>query len=417
MKLAYDNITDILLQNIQDSNFTFKDELNNSLNKLIQNDLVLTPEGDNTPDVWKCSWYNVIDPEIIESNYGYSKGQAVWVNTEDLTDFIYKKWNEIENTIENNPGLSYQYKKIKDDKNKVFDFIKNVVTGKVSGSINREPLYYIGELSNDIQLRISQVDRNIYLPSDNRYWKDFFEYNISSENKTEISSFTDQVLSSDYLKHLKEYHLDCIDDVQMRNLKNNLEHNCVKCDLSANLSSINTQKFISHRSSSYSLNGFDFVKEFKLKKGAIGNTIKWYKIWNSGYLEQGGIICNGDGLYDINVMSNKFLQVKLPIKYDYIKQRLEKFYSIKKVDGTNLDDYDCLSPDNRYNVNITSFQNTGNVPYSTMNSDNCYESNEIACIKNETFLIRLTYGHTLYSFYTSGFVKTDNIESMKQIYF
>ena len=415
MRLLHNNLADILIQNIQDSNNTFKGELNKSLAKLLENDIDMTPGKDNIPDIWKCSWYNQFDKTVISSKYGYSRGQAVWLNTEDLTEFIYAKWNEIESIVESNPTLSYSYKKIKDDKAKAFDFFKKVVLGDISGAVNKEPLYCIGEISSQIQLRVSLTDHNIALPTDDIYWKDFFEYDICADNKAEVSAYVDDQLSTQIEQHMKDYHMLGIDDDQLKNLTADLEANFVKADLKTNLSSINQQHFLSHRSSSFNMEGFDFVKEFKYKLGNTGS-VKWYKYWNSGYLEQGGIIFSNDMLGD--VADSKFLTVLLPIKYDYVKQRIEKFYAVTYIDErTKLDDTNCLAADSRYNVHVTQLKQVDDVPYSHMCTANCYETNATACIKNESFQIQLTPNHNKYSFYTSGFIKAESLDNMRQLDF
>lgn len=421
MKLEHDSILDVAVQNIQDSNYTFKGELNKALQKLIANDIAMTPAHDSIPDIWKCSWYNQFDAKEISSKYGYSKGQAVWLNTEDLTEFIYAKWQEIESVVQKNPKLSYKYKTLKDDKSKLFDFFNDIVLGKQSGALNLEPLYFIGEISDSIQLRVSMHDHNIALPNDDNNWKDFFQYDICADNMAEVSSYISSELSSQYIEHMKDYHLYGADEKQLYNLKKDLEANYVKSDLSSNLSSIDCYKFQSHRSSSYSMNGFDFVKDFKLKKGA-GDTVKWYKLWNSGYLEQGGIVSADDGLSDIIEGTEdgriRLLSVTLPIKYDYVKQRIDKYYAIKKLSSDySFDDSNCLASDSHYNVSITLIQSTSEVPYSKMNSENSYESCEALGIKNESFMIHMTEGHSKYSFYTSGFIKADSIDNMRQLGF
>ena len=52
------------------------------------------------------------------------------------------------------------------------------------------------------------------------------------------------------------------------------------------------------------MNGFDYVKEMRVLK----NGTQWCKVWNSGYVEQGGFVENN---------GNNLIDVKFMTKYNY----------------------------------------------------------------------------------------------------
>lgn len=65
--------------------------MNTALGKLVKNDLALNPYNFGIPLLWECKWYN--NPAVK----GYSKGSAVWLNTEDVEEFIKQKHEVIYN--------------------------------------------------------------------------------------------------------------------------------------------------------------------------------------------------------------------------------------------------------------------------------------------------------------------------------
>ena len=54
------------------------------------------------------------------------------------------------------------------------------MSGKVSGNAKGLPLFYIGDVTQKVQIRVSKVDHNDKLPNDDSAWKDFFVNNDES---------------------------------------------------------------------------------------------------------------------------------------------------------------------------------------------------------------------------------------------
>ena len=80
MSLAVTDISALFLDN--DSNREVLTEINKLLRTFIKNDLAMTSEKQVAPTLWTCKWLN--DKTIP----GYSKGDAVWVNTNSVTDIL-----------------------------------------------------------------------------------------------------------------------------------------------------------------------------------------------------------------------------------------------------------------------------------------------------------------------------------------
>jgi hypothetical protein len=54
---------------------------------MIPNDSRLLPQSGIKPSIWCCRWYNTVLNAKTRSEYCYKRGDAVWVNTEDLEEF------------------------------------------------------------------------------------------------------------------------------------------------------------------------------------------------------------------------------------------------------------------------------------------------------------------------------------------
>ena len=137
--------------------------LTESFHKLLENDDSLLMSLRNKPGVWEKKWYN--DDSIL----GYQKGAAVWLNTEDVTQFINARFDEIEHYILNSDRRG-EYLSISSDPSKTFEMFKNVCNGE--NGYRR--LYYLGELTADAQVRVSMSSNNKNPPNDDTCWVDAF---------------------------------------------------------------------------------------------------------------------------------------------------------------------------------------------------------------------------------------------------
>ena len=105
MSLPYGKMQDVFLRE-DNSQLTLKRNYTESLRKLLENDFSLNPDSDSLPDIWKCRWYNG-----MYQNCGYPKGAAVWINADDIDDFIAKRYEEISSFAMKNPMTAREIQK------------------------------------------------------------------------------------------------------------------------------------------------------------------------------------------------------------------------------------------------------------------------------------------------------------------
>ena len=58
---------------------------------------------------------------------------------------------------------------------------RDVVTGKESGNSDGLPLFYLGDVTKKVQIRVSKHDGNVKKPDNNEWWEDFFVNNDESK--------------------------------------------------------------------------------------------------------------------------------------------------------------------------------------------------------------------------------------------
>ena len=76
---------------------------------MLQNDSSLIPKANIAPTIWRCSWYNTVLTDNNIDSYCYNKGDAVWVNTEDLAQFTAANKQYILTIILSNSVLRKKY--------------------------------------------------------------------------------------------------------------------------------------------------------------------------------------------------------------------------------------------------------------------------------------------------------------------
>lgn len=145
---------------------------------------------------------------------------------------------------------------------------------------------------------------------------------------------------------------------------------------------------------------------------------KWFRLWNSGYLEHGGIVPieqvgNTTVSLDWNYIDND-LSVVAPT-YDYPESTFPFYGSHTKFSNDNGLTYDAnnnLNTTNRYVVQLTPINNIlsdslsgNNLMYGNNDNQLCTYCNiEINTIKNTNFSIFIDNNNTpYYSYYVSGY--------------
>lgn len=408
MSLKYTKSSDIAISR-QDG---FKiATVNSIIRRLIENDQTFFSDSIQ-PGIWECRWYN----DIKNSNLYYKKGDAVWINTESADDFIMAHISDIETYIQGSVEAKYKYMSLSaaQDQAGIYKLYKDIALGL--GDFDRG-IYYLGNLLDKVQIRISLSDNNDKLPTDNNYWTDFFDesYNKSFYSK-QILDISENQLSSIYNKHLINYHLSGLtedpDEFYAKYLKSDL----------SNLSKY--QNLVNHAWYQPDMTGFDCVILFGLKNYK-NKQVQWFRLWKSGLLEHGGMIDVGDDSCGSNNKNTKLYTVNLKWEfdngispsYDFSTINIGNFYSIDNKIYTgngNPIDYrksiDALSHSQRYIVDITPIQSItsnkksiGPYPFKDTSRFFRYLGKEVTEINNSSFTFLYSHDIQMYSYYVKGF--------------
>ena len=401
-------------------------EFDDAMQTMIKNDCSLIPKSNISPTVWKCSWYNVNLTDRNKSQYCYKKGDTVWVNTEELASFTQANYHYIKLTVMNNSYLRKKYQQIQDNESEVQEFFQNVVTGKITGNAKDLPLFYIGNLTDKVQIRVSLSDDNDKLPTDNAYWKDFFVNNDRNRFQQIILDRTKELLSAYLESHLKNYHLSGIFDYwydQYGEIKSLSDFYLLQ-----DMSNVGKyQDFNVQNGTSQS--GFDYVVYFHQHKftGADDKCMKWFRVWNSGKVEHGGIVKNNANnatiIGDSIVANGKMYKVNLTWSDSNVKA---PSYTYPVVAGNFYQESDyldigdkaevkleessrMLDPENRYTVVLTPVSNTPySEKYGTSVGGIYYAVKDICSMTNSSFCFLVQSNVQYYSYYAYGISK--NVE-------
>ncbi len=404
-----------------------RQELNSASKVMIRNDGRLVPVSGVKPKIWTCSWYNqALSRSQDRENFCYKKGDAVWLNTEDLDQFVSHNKTYIKSIVMNNGLLKNEFQKIEGKEDLEFKFFKKVATGEITGNSAGLPLYYLGDVLQPTRIRVSLSSGNDKLPTDDAWWKDFFKNQDQSKFEEDLNTFFDQTLSSLMNRHLVEYHLSGITQYwhDKYGESKTLEDFYLLKDLS------NVDMFQEYSATpGEDDQGFDYVLHFYKKTfPEDSTTCKWYRVWKSGYLEHGGIVKNdvtqAARMNDSLAYSGKFYKVNLSWNAEGSSNAPSYRYPINSGgfymedntldvgDGTKLELEDLgrvIDPASRYHVQVTPMMTTGTkIPYQTMhpasNTNGVYYlAKDIVSITNSTFCFLLDPDVAYYSYYTSGF--------------
>ena len=146
-----------------------------------------------------------------------------------------------------------------------------------------------------------------------------------------------------------------------------------------------------------------YTKTTEITGYTIEEPTKWFKLWNSGYLEHGGIVTfpeSEDSIVSV-FLDWKYNGTTAPV-YDYDSDVEESFYGMytEYSDATTPFNQDgCIDSSNRYVVAITP---VGDI-------DNDMATTEVTMMRNNGFCLKLGNAKTknrTFRYYVSGFVET-----------
>lgn len=353
--VKYENIEDVGLK--RDEKISLQ-TINKCLERMVENDNQFNSEFNCAPTIWERSWYNMQLDESVAQEYGYKRGDAVWINTEEPGEFAAMRADEIRGYVLDNDVLREKYYEISASQGDLVEFYKDVIQGTADGS--GKQLYYLGDITQKVQIRVSLSSSNTELPSNDRYWKDFFPTNNEDKMRLSVMEELKSQMDSSLSSHIQNYHLgnlSSVNDIRQMYADRNL----------GNLVNSAYQRYSKYHSSQ--LNGkFDFVKTFHKKDYGQTDGVKlckWYRLWNSGYLEHGGVVdCSdpsktGDSFY----YGRSCIRIQLDFEdsvpvYTYSTVGLEPFYSLDKNISVDGDSYkyknvDDINRNDRYSVTVT----------------------------------------------------------------
>lgn len=257
------------------------DKINKILTNLIDNDVFVYSRFKDIPTVWKCNWYS--DSRIS----GYSRGDFFWINTESVGEFLNNNAEEIQRIANADPRVTNKLPDWKNNNQDIYNQYYNALTGYVDDkTLPLNPIFYIGSLSAEPQLIVSQFDNNKELPENNlSAWKRFTigDNDFNDVMRIAYNIFDEVVLSN----HLKYYHFsENSSEAEISSLSN-------YADSDFSNVKIETNNYID---GGFKSTGFDTVEYFVRRPypdtTVSGYTIdnQWFRTWKSGYLEHGGTI-------------------------------------------------------------------------------------------------------------------------------
>lgn len=275
MALKHD-LNDILIKGTQKITSSV---LNKSFQKLLENDFSIVSPIKMEPVIWECKWFNNTNIS------GYSQGDVCWINTEDVDEFIENRHNVIYDYAKNNVFLKNVIEPFQANNQEINELYRNILSGYQDNysSIQLEPLFELGNITKQSQIRISKIDNNKHSVFDDDYWMDFF---IRDQFEDDLKTIFDESIK----KHLEAYHLSCEDislsdyaDYSLSNVSKiqNLQKHV--CDYHTN---INTGlDYIKSESEEYST--LDFVEADISSHKYETTTTRWYEL-------------TGDAIYRLN---------------------------------------------------------------------------------------------------------------------
>lgn len=369
---------------LDDSNQIDIRSLNRTFRNLLLNDNANIVTGNNIPGLWEQRWYN----DRNNTDLYYKKGDAVWINTENIDDVIRKRQSDLYAYSSGNALLRKQLDKFLEDEDmsSYFTLLREFAIGKTDKL--KGMIFWLGDLTENAQVRISKIDNNIEYPDNDDAWEDFIWNKTDEEISLSVYNLHNTLQNNTLSSHLKQYHLYDT-DIKVNTLSNTYLLN--------DFSNIDgKQSFKSHYWYENNIQGFDHIKIFQSKKTGNG-LVRWYRLWDSGYLEHGGIIdinnpMNGDKYnqqaytYTVNLYWNQSNGQK-SIIYDYPSQGLIQFYNREQKYKSGYSE--VMIPESyigntyRYNVSITPI--CDNIkPYSNL-SYNIYDAIDVCFMNNTDF--------------------------------
>ena len=386
--------SDLLLTDMAQIDITM---LNQKFRQLLENDIQLANVGKDLPGIWEQRWYN----EQSDASLYYKKGSCVWLNTESIDDVVRSRELDLYSYAHAYPSFKKQLDELvaRRDLTTYFIKLKEFAEGKLDHT--KYPIFVVGDLMSPAQVRVSKVDNNNEPPTNDEYWEDFIVNCTADQIQDQVISTFNSYADAALRNHISGFHLDVAEYS-----KNSLSDTYLLTDFS----NINGQQELrSHNWHVNPIKGLDHVKRFQKRIFANGN-IKWYRLWNSGFLEHGGIVDMAANLDGGDTRHENLYTVRLDwtdsdgkqVVYDYPTAGFDGFYSGLKfslgMSITNIPKT-YLGKDRRYAVTLTRIN--CDEPYKK--TARLHTALDACFFNNDSFSILNTSRHNTVSYYIEGY--------------
>ncbi len=146
--------------------------LNEVISRLLMNDKTMVPVNVIKPSIWVARWINGEDT--------YNRNDAVWINTESVTDFVKNKTEYIKIYLRQDKRYSGRINQAEAD-NDIQEMYKILEEG-----VSENDIFYLGDLTQPVQIKICKRDGTKQPPSNSAYWDDFWVTSSEDECRNYI---------------------------------------------------------------------------------------------------------------------------------------------------------------------------------------------------------------------------------------
>ena len=156
--------------------------LNQAFANLVRSDNNRTVDDSDMPGLWEQRWYNERD----NSDLYYQVGDAVWVNTERIDDVVNVRQDELYAYAASNAALRQKLDERLDaeDMSGYLALLKDFALGNIDK--RKGPIYFLGDLTANVQIRISLSANNTTYRTAPDCWELYFFVKVV----TKMASFT-----------------------------------------------------------------------------------------------------------------------------------------------------------------------------------------------------------------------------------
>lgn len=273
------------------------DAMNKRIVQLLSNDYSLFQDIPIENKIWECRWY------ADSTRPGYSKGDYIFLNTISTPDFVRKNATMIKEYIDLNSNIQNKLPEFDIYDEEVFNQYLNAVSGYVNqNGFIENPLFYIGDNTKHLQIKVSLIDDNKEVP------------NLSSKTWQDILIEDDSYLISNYVFRTIE---DVLNDVLQEHIEND-DHDFEDILILDKNTDYSLQKlpdnfYMQYTGNEISSVGVDYVL-YTVIKPFNTREYQGVRYWHSGKLEHFGCIKTDNRRFTSTMDSNL---IQIPFNWEF----------------------------------------------------------------------------------------------------